>query len=1279
MSITKLPLTVGTLASEPVLVAAWKKAQNYIRQHNWYADVLELDLANANLDKTLNNISKELRENDAIKPDQLRLVPAPKSQLWKLNEQSWVPEDEAKVNDKLRPLAHSSVRDQIIAMAFVILFADDIETRQGDSTANPAIANARKMVSYGNRLMCDSQGESLRFRWGSTTSYRKYFTDYQMFVSRPRTVVEKEFSNKSNWAIIHADLSRFYDRVRPALLHNKIGEMAGPDCENGLLQRFNSFFNWEWHPSESDAIAAYATRAKPEIANYESIALPQGLVASGFFANAVLLDFDNAMKAAIGKWSAGGHFQWVDYCRYVDDMRIVVRLGEHDSTLSKDDIFKATIKPMKALLQSHTSNIKMNNEKKCVILGSETPNGERPVAAMMDRVAHNTSGVMDLFLAGETLDTLDNLLPATPDAPIDFGRKYRDTFPEVAPDVQDATVARFSAHRFRKVFRQSRPMSEDQPKDKRFVEDGISRQYLDQKAAHFCRRLIERWVKDPSNVRLLRVALDLRPDPKVLEMVISFLTPYLDTDTQKDNTAKRDGPFLVAAYCAAELLKAGATETGHVSDPDQFPSDVGLDKLKEYRRVLAEFAQLCNKQNQPWYLRMQAHLYILVAGNPPKTLIDFVAQYDKRIRIASKPTLPRNANDIAQSVIFQHHYQRTEWAVNSLLEYICGVSIKLASQTIVRVLQEDQGLGNAFWNAMSKNQQNSWRKLFYSHGIPKHSEPLFDGHHRNSSSTTYNLISIGASSFNPFQQEYAVLHLATKLLDSLPAKRNIVAPADVLVTAPDWSKLEYANFPSIADKFSIEIRRATTSDARFAIPDWVGKGQKTGYQLGQLLRVALTGRPDFTLPILRSQKPSNIKFYRPYKSAWLLRRYGLFNGRNAFGPSWLPISSWFGSLLARLLEWPGFNRQESDRISEINLPGEFRTDDLRKLITKRIELLERKYGRGSKTPFLPVKLAKHSAKRIADKKKSASSDAEFYAMRVCVVQTASPRPRQFTVDPELNSPPTRRAHRRHLSSVLVGVGRMLQVRGTHTDRHPGIELLILPELAVHPDDIHTILLPFARQYNCIVCAGIVFHKNGIANELINSAQWILPIRSNSGSLSFEHILQGKCHLTKKEVSIGVTPFRPVQWIFEFISPASMGKKKWAMTGSICYDATDLRLAADLRDVTDMFVVPALNRDVGTFDNMVAALHYHMFQHVIVANSGGYGGSTAQAPFEDRNERTIFHTHGSRHVTISFFDVNLQTYHNPDKKEAKEEETGLHGQNLKTPPAGFSRRGKYKPA
>jgi hypothetical protein len=267
---------------------------------------------------------------------------------------------------------------------------------------------------------------------------------------------------------------------------------------------------------------------------------------------------------------------------------------------------------------------------------------------------------------------------------------------------------------------------------------------------------------------------------------------------------------------------------------------------------------------------------------------------------------------------------------------------------------------------------------------------------------------------------------------------------------------------------------------------------------------------------------------------------------------------------------------------------------------------------------------------------------------------------EFIGDPEQNEPATRRRHRRHLSAVLGGVHRMLQVRETHCEGGCGIELLVLPELSVHPNDIWSHLVPFVNQHRCMIFAGIVFHPVATGGPLINTGYWIIPVARPLGGLQIEFVEQGKRNMTSEEQTLNVSPFRPAQWILEFVNPSNRNRL-WKMSGSICYDSTDLCLAADLRDLTHMYVIPALNRDVGTFDNMAAALHYHMFQHVIVANSGQFGGSTGQAPFDDRHKRMIFHTHGNEQVAVSFFEVDLNTYRNATDR-------------LKMPPAGHSRPG-----
>ena len=55
--------------------------------------------------------------------------------------------------------------------------------------------------------------------------------------------------------------------------------------------------------------------------------------------------------------------------------------------------------------------------------------------------------------------------------------------------------------------------------------------------------------------------------------------------------------------------------------------------------------------------------------------------------------------------------------------------------------------------------------------------------------------------------------------------------------------------------------------------------------------------------------------------------------------------------------------------------------------------------------------------------------------------------------------------------------------------------------------------------------------------------------------------------------------------------------------------------------------------------MSLALHYHMYQIVIVANNGQYGGSNAYWPMKDIYKRQIFHSYGQPQVLIAFFEID----------------------------------------
>ena len=125
------------LREEYVLVQAWKKTSNYIRYHNWYSDTLALDRATANLSEFISNTIKSLKAPERWKSDPLRLVLAPKSQKWSVSkDKKWELVESGKDKLRMRPLAHVSLRDQVVATAVMLCLANKVETQQQDPRFN---------------------------------------------------------------------------------------------------------------------------------------------------------------------------------------------------------------------------------------------------------------------------------------------------------------------------------------------------------------------------------------------------------------------------------------------------------------------------------------------------------------------------------------------------------------------------------------------------------------------------------------------------------------------------------------------------------------------------------------------------------------------------------------------------------------------------------------------------------------------------------------------------------------------------------------------------------------------------------------------------------------------------------------------------------------------------------------------------------------------------------------------------------------------------------------
>lgn len=253
---------------------------------------------------------------------------------------------------------------------------------------------------------------------------------------------------------------------------------------------------------------------------------------------------------------------------------------------------------------------------------------------------------------------------------------------------------------------------------------------------------------------------------------------------------------------------------------------------------------------------------------------------------------------------------------------------------------------------------------------------------------------------------------------------------------------------------------------------------------------------------------------------------------------------------------------------------------------------------------------------------------------------------------------------------------MLRVRETHREhpRNDGgiLDWLIFPELAVHPDDAGPILLPFVRAHRCLLTAGLTYHPRSPSGlgPLINSAVWLIPEWTPQHGLQVRQIEQGKACLAPDEVTAfggSVVGFRPAQWVIRYHWRYADQPRPLLLSASVCYDATDLSLAADLRDRNDFYAVCALNHDVQTFDNLAASLNFHMFQGVLVVNNGTYGGSSFFAPLREGHKRQILHFHGQPQAVIGFAEVS------PGKMILRPHDIAVDSApegRWKSPPAGW---------
>jgi Reverse transcriptase (RNA-dependent DNA polymerase) len=1239
--------TIEDLSSESVLFQAWKKTEAYIRSHNWYADTLELDWQALRLPDFIAGIQRRIRSG-TWKLQPLRMVPAPKSQRWStLAGGEWKPAGE-NVAPKIRPLAHVGLQDQVLCTAIMLCLADRVENEQGDPTADDSVPQSRKRVcSYGHRLFCRADSEHiLRHSWAAKKLYRQFSADYRRFLARPdKVAVEAESSLTTTQcvAIVSADFSRFYDRVRPALMHESIRALQRTAGETAFFDFAVQLFDWEWAQEDQQRANKYGQEAK---LNFARVALPQGLVAAGFFANVVLLRFDERLLKRVGRpinMSPG--VTLLDVCRYVDDIRLVLRVPK---STTETALKQKAADWLSKHVEATARGLKVENEKTQVLVRGGTEHSAVPQSRAAERIQHAISEGFDFEQGMHIIGALEGFVNTqhrySPDA-----QRQTDGLTTILrgiSDMRDDTAARFAAARYRNTFRSLRPLldaglsSEDGDAGVDDDEDGsagfsdavITRAQFDERGLLFARDQLAAWEENPAHVRLMRIAVDLFPCPEFCARILRLLRPaWAGTMT---DARRRE----VMHYCLAELFRAGATETGIVRDLDELPDKVtGADVVAYHQKLLEGGREILRAAAEeggesaaqfPWYLLQQVMLYL--------------ATHQESLEDVELSALPGADGALRRYVAMYHFYaadaQPADAGDKARFMILQARGFGQQKEMVSRAAKHpSQALLRAFMAISPSFAESVWQKM----ALPKRRALAAVANETGlvpppSASTDGLVCAADHAGLRPsvWQEEYNLVVLTRDLLKARRKTRSgVLTPWRVFL------RVEEGKPGPVSGRVvpgSLEIRESNGGETLFALPDWCETNdEKLRVEVGQVIRYLLTGSAEYFSPVARCIAQKNLPQYRRVQSNWELGRYGSFNGRTAFGPDWVPLSAWAENLLISLLRWPGCG---------VGQETEFTVVQWLKQLKARINELEAMRGSATGMLFLEQEAKwPHKKQQKTDR-----------PLRIAIVQSVVPDVKDFTAagtaDLRLNGPVIRQKHRNHLRRIIAGLHKMLAVRVTHlrgnpAHQRPHLDWVIFPELALHPDDVNTMLLPIVRRYKCIVLAGLVYHPlNALEAEspLINSALWLIPEWSASHGLQVRRVEQGKAHLAPDEaaaVGAAVIEHRPAQWIVRYHWAANEHSRPLHLSAAVCYDATDTALAHDLRNRNDVLAICALNQDVPTYDNLAETLNYLLFQGVIVANNGSHGGSNFFAPFRESYRREIIHFHGQEQAAIAFAEIN----------------------------------------
>jgi len=1254
--------TMKTITDPIVIAQAWKKASRYIRYSNWYSDTIELDLSTIKLNNLISKWQKEIKNDDTVN-ENARVVWAPKNQDWAYTDSYWGPKKNEE-KQKLRPLAHVSIKEQVISTAIMISLANIVETYQGDPTSSDQ--KEFQCLSFGNRLDCEwktnDEESYATFKWGNSNIYRKYFLDYKTFLNRPVKIIEKLMTSlpkDKDLYLVSLDLKSFFTNISINGLINSIKIiMKDSNLDDKVDQEFYELLKkrltWQWSEEDKEAYK--------ELDLLHTVGLPQGLVASGFLSNVYLAPFDKKVDCIIKhRTSFEDDFYIKDYSRYVDDIRLVIEVPKsQDKKTTLESIQRfMSVQLNKYLdddlcISEDENRLDFNTDKNEIYTYNEIST-ESTMSATLNHIQRNMSGPFNFEILQQTTADLmrvfDNTYNKLDTPKLKSPYKLEKIY-ENRADVRDDTIKRFVSGRLLKNLESKRLMVSSKTDvneasyltEKHFnisESDLLENDY--EKAA---KMLLNGWTHNISMTLLLKHSLQIYTDRPIINKIFHDLN-YKFRDTVKKGEKEQK---LAIYFVYAELFKHAATYLGYY----------GKKSINDYKPLHTELKKLSklllDEKDSPWYLKQQIALFFIsiedfnngIYSDPELKNYKNVQLLGQNKWLSEKNSKKATLNNLTYAILLTQISWKdesfTEWLNSNFISFVVkqGKLSKVDKEILsVIVDQYPSAISSIYLEALGKENYaflEDYLESKYSYLNPKYQNVDFKLINRKQ----LDLFRIINTNQNPFKQENALLRLALSLLNEIEKSDDVsnLNLISIKVASNNWADI----YNPLKSDLAVQLQKSKTP---FDYPIFVKSNiEKKFYLLGAILRSSMTGFNDYTAHTFLNK--SELSIYKGLKSSSFVRKFSLINKGIGFNSNEYPVTPWIAELLFKLLQWPGVELKDI----KIRFKGNNPTlSELRKILNERIEYQGRIFGVSSNTPMYV----------IPSNKKSEDTDKKI---KVVTVQSLLPQKKDFDNKNPLNwSDEFRRRHRRHLADLTKLISE--KIEATKSVNKLGekyeIDLIVFPELSVHNDDLEY-LRRLSDKTKAHIFAGLTFISNQDSEEVSNQALWLIRDETPTGR-DFRYFYQGKQNMTAFELKMNISSKRPYQLLIEI----PKGDTSYLISGSICYDATDMRITSDLRDLSDVYLIAAYNKDVNTFDKMAAYLNYHMYQPIVLVNTGNYGGSTVQAPFMESYKRTLTHVHGGEQIAISLFEIDPSPFKKINNKKVTK------SIELKSPPATYNGR------